>query len=1045
MKTISKVPVNHRILLHLKDYHRCREQFELPFALTQLGIAEEVLIHRAAAARSLNEMRESKLVKVETRHVIRGNRKRKVYFLTDEGFVAARELEKNLLETEVKVVQEGSEETRTIPLHKLVSRKQAGLTLVTACNYLQGGQIILPESPGQAKTAKPETGEKTERQGKKTFFSPSLPDLETFTGRTEELTHIVKLVESGVVSAIVLQGLAGIGKTSLAARVAQEFREKRSVLWLDIHSWESLGRFVGRLLDLLQNGEGQRDRLVHIAPLTSQDEELFGRLLDETLRELGSSNCLIVLDDVHCAAKVVLDFLRALLQGMRGIRGPVFLMTTRTMPSFYDQRLVVAERRIVEMSLTGLSFDDAYLLMRLLDQERTSRTKKESRPGSKMLEMTPTEVWGYLPSKTEFETIYQETLGHPFSLELLSSLGFSSARLDFQRFLKDEILEKLSQEERDLILFSSVFRLPLHMDLLLELVPNTRAARQHVELLIQKNLLRGRGKALTLHALVRDLARDRLSQEDRENVHHQAASYYQKLVQSNEELWPSNVGNTTSRRHLDELREREHAFLTEELHHLFKAGRKEEAAKKTLEIGDELISYGSLSFYELLQEIDIQDLEPGLARELLELKADAHAEFGRLDEALDHYLQRLEREDGDSLKKARLLQKMGELEREKGDIDSSIELRKRSLNIFQKRKSSRETARALNDLGLGYWKKKDTAKARQSFRKALKLLQQLGLQGPLHHVRLNLAQLESESGDQLEARRLLTGALSEARANHQRRELHHAAGDLARKAGDLPEALGHYLEGLKMARKERAFSEMMYFLENSSRLQQEAGEKSQALETLSSGIAFIEKEAGPDGEQQHLQHQPIPRESVGRSIRNRWTREPTANRIRNAKARPLSRAEEGLRRDNERFASLCEKAATFSQEKEFFQEAGGFFRKAALIHHNLGEPGKAATLLLTVGQEEAKRGALREAALAYNEAQLLFREAGNTKGQAISLLNLAGTLERLGKTVESRERLLGIYQTAEELAKKTGFCRAETIAKEKLAWLRSLDKGQPGN
>ncbi|MCK4613430.1 MAG: helix-turn-helix transcriptional regulator, partial [Thermoplasmata archaeon] len=93
MNKLNKVPVNHRILLHLRSYQRYRDRFEVPFALSQMGIAGHVLIHRAAAARSLKEMTEKGFIISRTKHVVRGSRKRKVYFLTDEGLRAAQEVE----------------------------------------------------------------------------------------------------------------------------------------------------------------------------------------------------------------------------------------------------------------------------------------------------------------------------------------------------------------------------------------------------------------------------------------------------------------------------------------------------------------------------------------------------------------------------------------------------------------------------------------------------------------------------------------------------------------------------------------------------------------------------------------------------------------------------------------------------------------------------------------------------------------------------------------------------------------------------------------
>ena len=345
MNHLTKIPVNHRILLHLRSYHKYRDHFEIPFALTQRGIAENVFIHRAAAARSLNEMKEKELVVSETRHVVRGNRKRKVYFLTDKGFEAAQEIGKHLLESSIVLIEKGSPKEKTTSLRNLVSKKRGGLSLLAVCNHLQNGVLDL-NITGEGWSKIEKTTIKTTHTSRKEFyFSPQIPHTPHFTGRVEDLKRIKDMINEGQVSGIVLQGLAGIGKTSLAAQVAHEFKGRRDVFWLEIHSWTQFQSFVSRLFAFLLERSEERGKVLGPgSDEKSEDSQQFEKLLNQALSALGKRKVLMILDDTHNASKKILDFMRALIIAMKQARHAVFLMTSRTMPDFYDRR-VVAETR----------------------------------------------------------------------------------------------------------------------------------------------------------------------------------------------------------------------------------------------------------------------------------------------------------------------------------------------------------------------------------------------------------------------------------------------------------------------------------------------------------------------------------------------------------------------------------------------------------------------------------------------------------------------------------------------------------------------------
>jgi len=86
---VPRPGVQERILLHLRDYVEHAGRVEVPFALSQMGIANSVAIARSNVPRAISGMREQGLLIERQAHVTGVSRKRKAYFLTDDGIKVA--------------------------------------------------------------------------------------------------------------------------------------------------------------------------------------------------------------------------------------------------------------------------------------------------------------------------------------------------------------------------------------------------------------------------------------------------------------------------------------------------------------------------------------------------------------------------------------------------------------------------------------------------------------------------------------------------------------------------------------------------------------------------------------------------------------------------------------------------------------------------------------------------------------------------------------------------------------------------------------------
>ena len=77
--------VAERIVLHISQHQRFKDSYDVPFEVSQDGIAQALLISRAHAAVELKKLKEAGEVHERLAHIKRGKNKRKVYFLTAAG------------------------------------------------------------------------------------------------------------------------------------------------------------------------------------------------------------------------------------------------------------------------------------------------------------------------------------------------------------------------------------------------------------------------------------------------------------------------------------------------------------------------------------------------------------------------------------------------------------------------------------------------------------------------------------------------------------------------------------------------------------------------------------------------------------------------------------------------------------------------------------------------------------------------------------------------------------------------------------------------
>jgi hypothetical protein len=186
-------PTGDRMLVHLSGFSRFAEEIDCPAEVTQDGIARAVGISRAHAALEVKRLGGLGRVLQRLAHVRGSRNRRKVYFLTGAGLARVAELRERAFRRRTTMVYPDGDR-RDLP------GADASRALVAA--GLREHQALLRLLESDVVAVHGGTG------------IPRPPD--RLFGRAEELDRLRRFL-AGPPGTLVLEGPAGIGKTSVAA------------------------------------------------------------------------------------------------------------------------------------------------------------------------------------------------------------------------------------------------------------------------------------------------------------------------------------------------------------------------------------------------------------------------------------------------------------------------------------------------------------------------------------------------------------------------------------------------------------------------------------------------------------------------------------------------------------------------------------------------------------------------------------------------------------------------------------------------------------
>ncbi len=142
--------IEERILIHLLDFVKLRDEIEVPPSLTQQGISKGVGIKKKHVPRALKAMIENDFIEERTAHVIGKTQRMKTYFLTLKGEKKAREL-KNYVKGIIIKVMDGTTDIKKMPIKDLGELLKGSFSLSEILSYISPEGIFNIEKVKEAR------------------------------------------------------------------------------------------------------------------------------------------------------------------------------------------------------------------------------------------------------------------------------------------------------------------------------------------------------------------------------------------------------------------------------------------------------------------------------------------------------------------------------------------------------------------------------------------------------------------------------------------------------------------------------------------------------------------------------------------------------------------------------------------------------------------------------------------------------------------------------------------------------------------------------
>jgi len=641
-----ELPIKERILIYLSDHPEMQSKDSI---FSQKGIAEGIGASIKTVSKRLENLKEEGLVEAKKTFFIETGRFRKFYFLTLRGIKEAKELRDELGRKEIRVREK--DRVKQMKISELIEHLEN-----PEINYTEVIQNVRGDYLDVRLLLKPRRW---------VDYSEKRAEIKHFFGRQAELKEMGDFINS-TSKFLCIKGVAGIGKTTLLSKFLEGL--EMDIFWYRFSEFTTIRSLLNRLSGFLLKME--RRRLQNYLEGERFEVEEILILLEE---ELKGINALLVLDDFYKASREIVNFSRS----FKGLELNVKIITAgREIPLFYDRKDVVMKKNIREMTLRGLDKESGLELLKHRKIEK------------------------------DLERLYSLTKGHPLLLELITP----ETEAEAEEYIKEEIIGKLTSEEKKVLEFASVFRCPFPSravnapyDLLDELVDRSLMQRsgETYDLydVIREFMFGMLSEGYDLYDVIREFMFGMLSEGKKMDYHQRIANYYEN--------------------------EKSESAIIEAMYHYLQAHKCEKTFELTVENGNKLISKGyDRELLMILQEFEKDQVGKERWAKIELLKADIAFRDGEWDEALEECTQILSSVDKEVLAKA--YQKIAAIYELKGNVEKGEKMLDQSLKLCKECGNSKMMAENYHRRGVMYWTIGEPENALDYLNRSLEIAKSIG-------------------------------------------------------------------------------------------------------------------------------------------------------------------------------------------------------------------------------------------------------------------------------------------------------------------------------
>ena len=697
MAVHPKPGVQERILLHLLDYTDFKNSVEVPFALSQMGIANAVAIARSNVPRAIAGLKDQGLLVERQAHVKGVSRKRKAYFLTDPGMNLSDETWRRLRSFPLRAILEDGQTIQST-LGDVNEKLPFSMRPVDIIRYMDDNCVLDARSLS-ADLIERDLSKHVEKQLVTSLGD--LPRLRHFYGREKELDNMANLIEARATT-LLIPGIAGIGKTTVASKLIERFMHRRNLLYHRCQDWEGSRSFFESVADWLAN-IGNSTFADYLAATPVPQPADAARLLVDALEGTPS---LIVIDDFHKVADVTLHqtfqaMSLALLGSEEEIALVLFSRSFKPVVPTKD-----AEGRIASLvlPLDGLDSDAGRKLLSSFDE-------------------LAEEQWLH---------IHGLSRGHPLVLELINRGASAGAFHEtLENYVTVEIFSKLSAEQKRVLSALAIYREPVELAALAEQDLDT----DELDSLVEQGLARQADtETYDVHDLIREFLLRSLDEATRKSFHSKCCAWYAKQ--------PKNADLTI-----------------EHIHHLIRSDDHESASKLIAGEGRNLVAQGHMELLPLMENIDGSDIDSGVYMRVSQLQGEVLVLLGKFSEAEEVFKQAqdLASASKSTFVEAEILAALADISLKQGNADKALSMHRDALEKFIELEDAKGAARSYNNMGYLLRRKNDRVKALEAYGEVEAILKEsdgtdlIGSQLILARSFLDLGEIDRARDHALEA------------------------------------------------------------------------------------------------------------------------------------------------------------------------------------------------------------------------------------------------------------------------------------------------------